>query len=337
MNRERKIILVAVLVLLLFLFIFAFPKQVDQNSSSFFYSDKKVAELVAVESKTKKETKLLFVGDIMLSRAIGKIMEREDDWEFHFRLVKDFLNDADILFGNLESPITDKGNDLGGVYSFRADPRSILGLSKAGFDVVSFANNHAWDYGEEAFLDTLAQLGKFGISISGAGRNFKEAHKPKIIETNGERIAFLSYTNLLPESLRQENSEPAVASLKKELIEKDIKNIKENNLADIVVVSFHWGDEYETLPNEFQKELGRFAIDAGAGLVIGHHPHVIQPVEEYGGGLIAYSLGNFIFDQNFNELTSKGLILEVNVIDGEIMSFETYEVEFNSLYQPYVL
>jgi len=115
---------------------------------------------------------------------------------------------------------------------------------------------------------------------------------------------------------------------------EDISNLGADS--SVVVVSIHWGEEYETSPSTLQRKIAYELIDAGADLVIGHHPHVIQEVEVYGNGLIAYSLGNFIFDQNFSEETSRGLILEVVFSDGDILSYKTTEVNFNEKYQPFI-
>lgn len=288
----------------------------------------KQAPLIA----TSTPLSMIFVGDIMLSRAIGNIMTKRKDWCYPFLNVAETLKDADITFGNLEGPISSKGVNIGSIYSFRASPQAVNGLRCAGIDVVSIANNHMWDYGRDAFNETLKILKENNIEYAGGGATYEEAHAARIIETQGTRVAFLGYTNLLPASLGKVTSRPAVAFPYEEDVVRDIQNAVK--ISDIVVVSVHWGDEYHTKHNAFQEKLGRLIIDSGADLVIGHHPHVVQEVEKYKTGYIAYSLGNFVFDQNFSVDTHWGLTLKVFVENKKIINIEERKVTFNSSYQP---
>ena len=274
----------------------------------------------------------LFVGDIMLSRKIGAIMAEKNDWTYPFLEIKNVLEEADLVVGNLEGPISSRGTKLGSIYSFRADPRAVAGLSSAPVGVVSLANNHVWDYGREALSETLDILKTAGIDYIGAGVDYVEAHQPVIRDVKGTKIAFLGYTNLVPVGITGEKSAPVVAFLDLKQVVPDIARAKE--LADLVVVSFHWGDEYETKHNRSQEEIAHTVIDAGADLVIGHHPHVGQEIEEYHGGYIAYSLGNFVFDQNFSADTRTGLILEVTLKNKKIDQVESQRIKFTSTYQP---
>jgi gamma-polyglutamate biosynthesis protein CapA len=278
------------------------------------------------------EVTLVFVGDIMLSRNIGKIMATQSNWNYFFEPVAEYLQTADLAFGNFENPMSERGIKVGSIYSFRVDPRAVEGLVFAGFDVVSLANNHIWDYGREAFDDTRKILTDNGISYVGAGNDYAEAHTPVVKEVNGTKIAYLAYTDLLPGFLLRADSAPAVASPDMDAVARDVMNAK--TLADIVVVSYHWGNEYETIHNADQERRAKAAIDAGADLVIGHHPHVAQEVVRYGEGYIAYSLGNFIFDQNFSPDTSWGLTLSVTIKDKKILSVEERPVTFDKTFKP---
>lgn len=295
---------------------------------------KNMEDLQVAFNHKPKTTKLVFVGDIMLSRAIGSFMAEKKDYTFPFASTTDVIRSADIAFGNLESPISSQGVRSGSIYSFRADPKAVQGLVSAGFDVVSFANNHAWDYGKQAFLDTLSFLDSAGIYAVGAGVDYTSAHKPTMITVNDTTFAFLGYTNLLPVSLGGASSTPAVARYDdNEIVKDDIARAKE--LADVVIVSFHFGDEYETTHNAEQEHIAKLAIDSGASLVIGHHPHVVEEVEEYNGGYIFYSLGNFVFDQNFSADTKKGLLAEVVFQGTTMVNVTEREIAFTDDYQPY--
>lgn len=278
---------------------------------------------------------LLFVGDIMLSRLIGDIMVRNNDWRYPFLETADFLKNADVAFGNLEGPISTRGIKVGSIYSFRSDPRAIEGLLSAGFDVLSIANNHIWDYGSDAVRDTISILEKADIGVIGGGESYAEAHQPFIKNINGTKIAFLGYTNLIPPSVGSKTSKPAIAYFDIDQAVVDIKEARKK--ADLIVVSLHWGNEYETTHNLNQEKIAKTLIDAGAQLIIGHHPHVVQPVVEYGGGYIAYSLGNFVFDQNFSPDTKTGLVLRVILTEKKISKVEQIKIAFTSSYQPYLI
>ncbi|MFA6273385.1 MAG: AmmeMemoRadiSam system protein B [Candidatus Paceibacterota bacterium] len=287
------------------------------------------------QNNSNETSTLIFVGDIMLSRGINNIMNKNSDWHYPFLKTTDFLKNADLTFGNLEGPISRNGTKVGSIYSFEADPRSVEGLLYSGFDVLSVANNHIWDYGAEAFRDTLKILKDNGISYIGGGSSYEEAHTPVVREIRGTKIAYLGYTNLLPPSLGSMSSKPAIAFSDKDQIILDVQKAK--TLADVVIVSFHWGDEYETHHNSFQENLAHISVNAGADLVVGHHPHVVQEVEKYNDGYIAYSLGNFVFDQNFSDDTKSGLLLTVVLKNKKIEEIKEQKIEFTYSYQPFLV
>lgn len=312
-------------------------KELTEENKASSTKESTLLTSTTTESGIPSQISLLFVGDVMLSRAIGRKMEKENNWTFPFMKSSSTLRDADLTFGNLENPISAKGEDRGGLYSFRADPRVMEGLVFAGFDVLSVANNHIWDYGKDAYEDTLTLLDENGILHVGSGKNFSEAHTSIVKEVKGVRIAFLGYTNLLPSFLGKITSQPSVASYSVRQVQKDIGEAKK--IADMVVVSFHFGEEYSLRHNKDQETYAHLAIDEGASLVIGHHPHVVQEVEKYKDGYIFYSLGNFIFDQNFSKETEKGLAVKVFVDSGKktIERIEEYPVSFNAFYQPFIM
>ncbi|MCH8741307.1 CapA family protein [Patescibacteria group bacterium] len=275
----------------------------------------------------------------MLDRGVEFTVNKygEKDWRFSFLEIADDLKEADILFGNLEGPISDKGTKVGSIYSFWADPQAIKGLSFAGFDILSVANNHMFDYGREAMQDTFLRLKEAEIDYIGGGFNEKEAHSPLIRKIRGPtlgqvKVAFLAYTNLGSENWAAKGDNSGIAWLTKERLEKDIKETKKQ--ADIVVISMHFGEEYQSQPTPEQKFFSRLAIDSGADLVIGHHSHVIQEIEKYNEGYIDYSLGNFVFDQGFSEETMRSLMLKVFIEDGKIKEVVPIEIKINNFFQP---
>ncbi len=289
-------------------------------------------ELMAIKN-SKKET-LLFVGDIMLSRAVASRINSigKGDPRFPFLESANFLHSADLTFGNLEGPISSRGKNQGSIYSFRDDPDVVEGLKFAGFDVLSTANNHIFDWGREALMDTDTLLRAGGITPIGTGRNYDEANSPAIFDLSGTKIAFLAYTNLYPKTLEADATNPGISDFDTEHIKKAIEEARKR--ADIVIVSFHWGIEYRKTATEEQQKLAHEFIDAGADLVIGHHPHVPEEIEKYKGGWVAYSLGNFIFDQNFSKETMGGIAIRAVVENKKIISFNPISISINSNFQP---
>ncbi|MBS3903020.1 MAG: CapA family protein [Anaplasmataceae bacterium] len=291
-----------------------------------------IDERTAFPQLTHHDLDILFVGDIMLSRAVGSTTVKSGDFSFPFIEAAEVLKEADLTFGNFENPMSDRGENQGSIYSFRVDPRMVDGLKMAGFDVLSLANNHIWDYGREALLDTISHLQGAGIKTIGAGKNYEEANASATFDLYGTKIAFLGYSNFYPKSLWAESSTPGISSFEEEQVMMAVEKAKESN--DLVIVSVHWGEEYKPQSNETQKTWGRRIVEAGADMVIGHHPHVVQEWEEYRGGWIFYSLGNFVFDQTQSEETMRGLAVRARVRGGRIVSLESIPVQIPSSFQP---
>jgi len=301
----------------------------------FLSETKKILHYIQDDILSSREINLLFVGDIMLSRDVGKVMKAMNSYAYPFLKIADEIKEADLAFGNLENPISNRGKNQGSVYSFRADPKVIDGLKFAGFDILSLANNHIWDWGGEALIQTLDILKNNGIQSVGAGSNETQANRAVIFDIKNIKIAYLAYTNLYPESLEARSERLGISNFDLGEIEKKINNLKHDGV-DIVIVSMHWGDEYQLQSNDEQQRIGRILVDAGANLVIGHHSHVVQEVEHYKNGYIAYSLGNFVFDQNFSSETMEGLMLNVVLKNNIIERVKPIKIKILETFQPYV-
>ncbi|WP_366924527.1 CapA family protein [Metallumcola ferriviriculae] len=291
------------------------------NSTTWGRVSEEAAPVFNMEAGSPRVS-LAAVGDIMLARKVGRLMEEKGN-HYPVDAIAQRLAAADVTFGNLESPIGTGGTPLPqkGIW-FRAKPERVEALVLSGFDAVSIANNHALDYDSKVFLDTLDILDQRGIKAVGGGVDIDHARKPVIIEKNGLSIGFLAYSEMAdiiwsfnyPRMLMASEDTPGIAPAgpryEAEILE-DVEKLAPN--VDIVVVSLHWGTEYQYSPMDSQRDFGHRLIDAGVDLIIGHHPHTLQGLERYGNGLIAYSLGNFIFDQNFSQQTTEGLLLEVTL------------------------
>ena len=234
------------------------------------------------------------VGDMTFSSSVGSLVSRRGA-NAPFSSARRYLNGADVTVGNLETPLSRRGRAVPGkTFTFRGSPSVSRGLAWAGFDLIGQGNNHARDFGALALRDTVSGLNRAGIAHAGAGANRSAAFKPAIIERNGAKIAYLSYSQIGPSSFAATSRHSGTAyttnlsSVKRQIAAA-------HKQADYVIVSFHWGVERSYRPTSSQVRFGRAAIDAGADAVLSHHPHVIQGVEYYRGKLIAYSLGNFVF------------------------------------------
>lgn len=260
--------------------------------------------------KEKKATMLAF-GDLMLDRQVRIFMNNEGS-DYPFKNIEWMFPGNDIVFANLEGTITTNAsktvNLKNKILHFTFDPSVASMLSGYGFNVVSLANNHAYDFLRDGFLQTKKYLDEAGISYFGDPYNKEELSVIK--EVNALKIAFIGYHEFYTSTTTP--------------ILEEIKRVK--NEADVVIVAPHWGYEYERIHSDFQTKRAREFIDAGASMVIGAHPHVIQPIEIYKGKPIFYSLGNFVFDQNFSFDTTHALALQI-IIDNSAAQIELIPID----------
>ncbi len=277
---------------------------------------------------------LVVVGDIMLSRGVADRVKEHEDPSLPFAKVASLLLSGDIVFGNLENPLTSGPEIDIREMVLRADPEMADALARAGFTLLSLANNHVPDFGEAGILDTLQNLDRAGIAWVGAGPDSVKACNPKIIEIRGLRLAFLAFTDpeMAPAFYEAGDDTPGTASIEASRMEAAIKEAL--LIADFVAVSLHTGTEYEAEPDGFQVESAHAAIDAGADLVIGHHPHVVQPIERYRDRYILYSLGNFVFDQWWSEETCQGLMARLTISQAGVERMEFLPTLINKNAQP---
>lgn len=255
------------------------------------------------------------VGDMLFDRQV-KALIRKEGGEAPLARVAARLSRADVTVGNLETTLAEGGTRnpvKEPKYAFRGHPDGIMGLRLAGFDAVSLANNHMLDYGWKPLGDTIASLDAAGIGHAGSGEDSDAAWTPATIETSsGATVAYLAFSHVVPVGFLATDDRPGVASGKRDvgLVKKAVRKAKRSH--DYVIVSFHWGIEYEDDANADQVKKARQAIDAGADMVLAHHPHVIQGIEFYKGRLIAYSLGDFVFD-HYSRKTGEAFILEADL------------------------
>jgi poly-gamma-glutamate synthesis protein (capsule biosynthesis protein) len=235
---------------------------------------------------------LMFGGDVTLSKQVKRRLD--GDWGAALAQFPE-ARSVDLAMVNLENPITDATTKRSGKrFNFKAEPESVEALRAGGIDIVTLANNHTMDYNRSGLADTLTALDQAEIHAIGAGDDITEARRPKIMEVKGQRIAYFGYYNAHWHAATE--GQAGTNPRDNDTLAADIQAVRDQ--VDWVVVNFHWGEELARYPAPYQREIGRRAIDAGADLVVGHHPHVLQGAEVYKDRAIVYSLGNFIFGGN---------------------------------------
>lgn len=279
-----------------------------------------------VRGNTGTRASVMFAGDILLDRGVGKAIQK-NGLAYPYEKIKPYLQGADIAAANLECPVTCKGAPVlkDRNLIFRAGIANAAALKDAGFDLLNLANNHIMDYGSAGLTETLDTLQKAGISTVGAGADCEKAREPVFIEKNGIKFGFLGYTTFPAEGYFYFPDRPDTAKLIEDGLASEIAAARRN--CDILVVSFHWGREFDHFPGNEQVKIAHAAIDNGADLVIGHHPHVLQGVEKYKDRLIFYSLGNFVFDRQIPEGTDETVLLNIRASDKGVESAELIPVE----------
>lgn len=260
--------------------------------------------------------------------AVGDITLQTKNNEHPFKSVMDAFERKDILFGNFETVLSATGKEAKKSVVLKSSPESIKYLDDAGFDVLNLANNHILDLGLEGFRNTLDLLDEHELEYIGAGFE-KSSLNSVVLERNGIKLGFLGYTIgrfKVPEEI-------TISKIKEKKIISDIELIKDK--CDFVVVSLHWGTENVFYPSPKQIELAHKLIDHGATLILGHHPHVLQGIEKYKNGLIAYSLGNFQFDCKLSQSsTNDSIILCVSFDKTGINNFQIIPIVINENFVP---
>lgn len=295
---------------------------------------KSETEKLEKKKEEDKKIKMIAVGDIMLSRAVEQKMIEYQDYQYPFLKTAEITNKADLVFGNLETVIIPGRIIKSGEMVFRTDPKAVEGLKFAGFNVLSLANNHIMNFGKAGLENTIKILDKNNILYAGAGLNKENIYKSAVKDIKGVKFVFFAFTY----NFDQRKSSGEIYGAADMSVEKMKEIVEKAELEnDIIIVSMHAGTEYAASPNERQKEFARGAIDAGADLIIGHHPHTVQTVEKYKDKYIIYSLGNFVFDQMWSDETRLGAMAEI-IFDGKkVESVNFIPIKIYNYAQPDIL
>ncbi|MBD1371759.1 CapA family protein [Hazenella sp. IB182357] len=278
---------------------------------------------VQIERDPESQLTMTFVGDMMFGRNIDDVIVPKYGYDHLFKYVKNYFEYSDYTTGNFESPITRNEN-----YE-KADKNIHLStgegaaeaLKNHGFYTVNLANNHMKDYGRQGLVDTLNAFKKQKIETVGAGTNLQEATQIVYTTVQNKKIALLGFSDILPKDFRAYSNRSGIAPADPNIFQPLVFKARQN--ADLVIVQMHWGLEYDSGFHPRQQDLGRALIDAGADVVLGHHPHVLEPVEVYNDGVIFYSLGNFVFDQGWSR-TKESVLVQLKNLQGDQYKLEIH-------------
>jgi Putative enzyme of poly-gamma-glutamate biosynthesis (capsule formation) len=287
--------------------------------------------------------KLSFAGDVMFEKKIEDMIAK-NSLSYLFSEVKPYFVSSDISMVNLETPVSKRGiKEIDKQFTFRSNPDVLKNFTKAsGINFVSLANNHILDFGRLAFQDTLNYLKKEKINHTGAGENIKKAIAPIYVKKNGQRIAVIAASRVIPFNtwFADKNKSGVASTYNPELIKNTIKEAHKKS--DIIVVYVHWGNEKVEYPIKVQKDLAKLYIDNGADIVIGSHPHVLEGIEIYKNKVIAYSLGNFVFTDKkkdtmiFNITIKNKKITSLKIIPCEIQNYKPVIIKDKKKYADFI-
>ena len=288
---------------------------------------------------TASVTTLLFTGAIVPGRCVQAAVDARGNADFLYNDVRDLLTEADLTIGILNASLSDYPPKTGCIKTFVlvGSSNNADAMANAGFDVMNVATNHIKNCGlsacgDIAFFDTLDNLNRVGIQPVGAGLNFAEAIQPVVKTINGVRFGFVAMGEIEPRSFAGEDT-PGIAPLPENFSAADINLIAAldaaRQVADVVIFMPHWGSDYSNTPNYRQLHFAQVAAEAGADLIIGGHPHVIQGMEEINGIPVFYSPGSFVFDQDWSKETQQGLVIRVTFNGSQLQTWEVIPVHID--------
>lgn len=291
---------------------------------------------VVAQIEITNNVRFIAAGDMNLAHWITPILD-EQGAEYPYKYISHYLQTADLVFSNLEAPFCKNGEQVRKNFVFKVPPKFVNALKAGNINLVSIANNHILDYGMSCLESTIAVLKQEKINFAGAGINIKDAHKPAVFEINKIKFAFFAYSMTLPKYFYATDTTGGTAYPKRKLLKEKIEYYRDK--VDYIIVSFHWGQELTEYPKEYQRNFAHWAIDYGADLILGHHPHVLQGIEKYKNKLIIYSLANFVFASYSNKAT-KSIFLDLIFTKDEIKEIKILPINVNNYevrFQPKIL
>ena len=291
---------------------------------------------INLQAQSEREIVILGTGDTMMGSWASQVIA-DSGVTYPFENLRNTVSGADVFFTNLEAPFGTAGTAFEKKFTFRVKPSLVQVLLDGGVNLVSLANNHIMDFGSICLDQTIETLQNNAIYYAGAGKNLKQARKPAIIEAKGKRIGFLAYSLTFPEEFWASDTSAGTCFPFEEFAFNDVRALKQQ--CDFVIISCHWGQELMETPKKYQVKLAHRLIDNGADLILGHHPHIVQGIEQYKDKWIAYSLGNFIFG-SYSESARDSFIFKITVNEAfettaQVIPINVYNKDVN--FRPVIL
>ncbi|MBU0998034.1 CapA family protein [Patescibacteria group bacterium] len=308
MKRFRTFVLLVLFFFILISFFFYQTRRNDGLQNS-------VSDSFSILPSISKKAEVILTGDVMIGRSVLiNALDRENNPNYPFLYVSDYLSSADLVFSNLESPIVTDCPRFEHGFTFCADPRIVEGLVSSNINVVSLANNHILNFGKDGLEDTKRYLDNSNILYTGVDNL-------AVKEIKDTTFGFLGFdfTVNVP-------------------TQKDWDLIKESDSkVDVLIIGVHWGEEYKEKANNNQRAWARKMVENGADVISGHHPHWVEDYEYINGKPVYYSLGNFVFDQMWSEETKKSLLVKLTFEDGKIVGEEFKNTYIENIGQPKIV
>ncbi len=274
---------------------------------------KDVKDVKVIKEKKDKTMSMVMVGDVLIHESVYKDAYQNGEYNFDsmFSFIKPMIKDYDLKYCNQESIIGGKNLKISGYPAFNSPDEIGDTIVDLGFNVIGLANNHAYDKGEEAILYSNQYWSNKGVIKEGTYSSFDERDSIQVYEQNGIKYGFLAYTTGINGNKLPQGKEYLINIYDEDKVKEDIGKIKDK--VDLVMVAMHWGDEYTNTPTNSEREIASYLSSLGVDMIIGTHPHVIQPIEYINDTLVIYSLGNFISNQ---------LVLGVNPAIGLLLGVD---------------
>ena len=255
---------------------------------------------------------IIFTGDILLDRGVRRVIKQKGVDALFTPRVDSLFKASNVVVGNLECPATYIHQPIQKRFIFRTEPQWLQVLRKHGITHLNLCNNHSIDQGRDGLMDTRENVKKAGITPIGAGPNMEEASKPVLLTTTPRKVWLVTSLRLALENFTYLPDRPCVSQESIEQLCRRVKALKQNDPTCIVVVSLHWGGEHTLQPVPSQRMEAHRLVNAGADMLVCHHTHTLQTIEEYNGKMIYYSIGNFIFDQQ-KPINTKACMVKLTV------------------------
>ena len=304
-------------------------KYVETNEERYLKYIKPANEFKHIDVREGVDT-IRFVGDIFFSKHVRSGYDKKGIDGVIDKSIKSLIDTSDLCIGNLECCITDREEDKEEkTYNLAMPSSYVSGLKDLNIELFTIANNHILDYGVNAMLNTIEELDKEGLNHIGAGKDLYDAKKIYIKEIDGKRYAILAASAVLPkDSWKAETDKAGVCNAYDiGLVCDEIKFIRP--YFDKIIVYIHWGNELEEKSNELQHKFAHHIVDAGADVIVGTHPHIVQEIEYYNGVPIVYSIGNFIFGANVRDMVVAEATFDYSEDEKGVLKIKLYPGKSN--------